>query len=92
MIDNVTLDREVLREIVRRPTAPTYVIRNGLDWPGQPLHRKGLLTRQVLASCRRLEKRGYAKEASTGYLVMKCWEPTPGGRAFVSLTTPEEGE
>lgn len=73
------LDPLVLEALVNRGRNATYVIRNHLDWPGKPLHRRGLKTAQVLRACRRLQKQGLVHETSSSYLVMKCWALTAAG-------------
>lgn len=82
--DRDRLDLSVLESLSTRGQEPTYVIRNVLDWPGKPWHRKGLMTSAVLRSCRRLERRGHVIEARTSYAVMKAWEITPLGRSALS--------
>lgn len=75
------LDDDVLKAASKwGDRAPTYVIRNTLDWPGKPWHRKGLKTSDVLRACRRLKKAGLLEEAPSDYRVMKCWSPTEAGK------------
>lgn len=81
--DKEDLDRAVLAALVRRPPSMTYVIcncltrdRSGRDW-------RGLATKQVLAACRRLERRGHVEEAPTSYAIQKCWRITDAGRVAI---------
>lgn len=91
-ISSEVLDRLVLEALLTRSRNATYVIRNHLDWPGKPLHRRGLKTAQVLRACRRLQHRGLLYETSSSYLVMKCWALTDAGRAALSKAEGREGE
>lgn len=75
------LDKEVLRALAGRCDEMTYVIRNVIDWPGQPFHRFGIQTAHVLRSCRRLESVGYVEKGRSSYAVQKAWRITPAGRA-----------
>jgi hypothetical protein len=80
------LDLEVLRALAGRCDVATYVIRNVLDWPGQPFYRTGLQTSQVLRSCRRLVRAGTVEEGRTRYLTQKAWRITPAGRSALGGT------
>lgn len=75
------LDGEILKALSGRSDgAATYVLRNILDWPGEPFHRQWLGTSHVLTACRRLERKGLAEEVPSIYAVMKKWRITDLGR------------
>ena len=79
------LDRAVLGVLSQLPNEMTYVIRNMLDMAGYYGHRpKRVESSQVRQSCRRLEKKGYAKEVPSIYMRQKCWAITDAGLRALS--------
>lgn len=86
-----SLDRAVLVALLSRCDEATYVIRNILDWPGKPFHRKGLLTSDILRACRRLEKKALIAEGRSQYAIMKTWRITPAGRLALEQSDRDGG-
>lgn len=90
-------DAAVLKAIGIRPGAATYVLRNMMAWPNdhwQVGFWPSLETSRVLRACRRLQKRGLIEEASTSYVVMKCWRLVGSGQKLADAHSknPPEAE
>ena len=84
--DRERLDKSVLQAALDRGENATYVLRNNLDWPGKPWHRRGVTTSMILRACRRLERAGLIEERPTPYITMLSWRITPAGRAALEKT------
>ncbi len=74
--DPKIMDAQCLKAVQEQGWAATYVLRNVMDWPGKPLHRKGLKTSHVLTTCKRLERQGKIKGAPSDYAFGLAWQIT----------------